>query len=118
VPNRGATLASVLQCAIATTQRKNSFLHLELQKVLFAQRAWSPRAQSTVLLQFGLSQEWDMITFSCEACASATLPLPTSLKPARAFFMDVLQGFEAEIVGPILLMTRHSRNKFEHFTGS
>ena len=93
-------------------------MHFELQKVLFAQRAWLPRVQSTVLLQFGLSQERDMITFPSEACASATLPLPTSLKPACAFFIEVLQGFEADVVDPALLMTRRGRNKFEDLTGS
>jgi hypothetical protein len=117
-PKRGATLISALQCSTATTHRKNSSLHFELQKVMFAQRAWLPRAQSTALLQFGLSQERDMITFLSEVCASATLPLPTSLKRACAFFMGVLQGFEADVVGPALLMTHHGRNKFEGFTGS
>jgi hypothetical protein len=118
VPKRGAALISVLQCATATTQRKNSSLHFELQKVLFAKRVWLPRAQSTVLMQFGLSQERDIITFSSEVCASATLPLPTSLKSACAFFMEVLLGFRAEVACPALLMTRHGRNKFEDFTRS
>jgi hypothetical protein len=75
----------------ATTQRKKSSLHFELQKALSAQRAWLPRAQSTVLLQSGLSQDCDMITLSWEACASAILSLATSQKPACALFIEVLQ---------------------------
>jgi hypothetical protein len=54
-------------------------LHFELQKVIFAQGAWLPRAQSSVLLQFGLSQEPDMITFSSKVCVFAMKPMSSTL---------------------------------------
>ena len=71
---RGETLISALQCAAAMTQRKNSSLHFELQKMPSAKRARLPCALQTVLLQSGLPQERDTITFSSEACASLSSP--------------------------------------------
>jgi hypothetical protein len=59
-----------------------------------------------------------MITFSPEACASATLSLATLLKPAYTVYMEVHQGFEADVVGPAPLMTHHGRNKFADVAGS
>jgi hypothetical protein len=95
VPKRGATLISALQCATATTQRKNSSLHFELQKVMFAQRAWLPRAQSTALLQFGLSQERDMSTFS-EVCASAAGVERVNLGASEGLLYGVLPSTARE----------------------
>ena len=71
---RGETLISALQCAAAMTQRKNSSLHFELQKMPSAKRARLACALSTGLLQSGLLQERDMITFSSEARAYLSSP--------------------------------------------